>query len=261
MELPIFQVDAFASSVFAGNPAAICPLEQWLPDDVMQAIAMENNLAETAFFVKHGDRYQLRWFTPEVEIDLCGHATLASAHVIFQHLEPGRSRLAFDSRSGELVVTREGDLLALDFPVRPAKRVEPCAGLLEALGGKPLETWAARDYMIVYGSEEEVRALQPNMMGLCGLDCFAVIVTAPASTKGVDFVSRFFAPDQGIPEDPVTGSAHCTLIPYWAGRLGKTKLAARQVSARGGELDCELRGERVRIAGRAVQYLRGSIEF
>lgn len=260
MDLTLYQVDAFASRVFTGNPAAIVPLEEWLPDGVMQSIALENNLAETAFFVKQGGRYGLRWFTPEQEIDLCGHATLASAYVIFETLEPGRAHVAFDSRSGELTVTKEeGGLLALDFPSRPPQRVEPCAGLLEALGGRPREVWASRDYMVTYESAGEVRALKPNMLGLCGLDRFAVIVTAPGETVGVDFVSRFFAPEAGVPEDPVTGSAHCTLIPYWAGRLGKMKLAARQVSPRGGELECELKGERVRIAGRAVPYLRGTI--
>ncbi len=261
MELRMYQVDAFASAVFKGNPAAVCPLEQWLPDKVMQSIANENNLAETAFFVKKGDRYQLRWFTPEVEVDLCGHATLASAYVIFRHLEPELERVAFDSQSGELVVTRESDLLSMDFPAWPPQRVEPKAGLLGALGGNPKEVFAAQDYVIVYGSEEEVSALRPNMLGLYGLDRFAVIVTAPGSTKGVDFVSRFFAPEQGVAEDPVTGRAHCSLIPYWAERLGKTKLSARQVSARGGELECELRGKRVKIAGHAVQYLHGHIEF
>ncbi len=255
----MYQVDAFAKRVFTGNPAAIVPLEEWLPDEVMQAIAMENNLAETAYFVKQGDRYGLRWFTPGTEVDLCGHATLASAHVIFEILEPGRQRVEFDSRSGELIVTKEDGLLALNFPSRPPARVEPCAGLLEALGGKPEEVWAARDYMVTYATAEEVRALRPNMLGLCGLDRFAVIVTAPGGTEGVDFVSRFFAPEHGVPEDPVTGSAHCTLIPYWAERLGRTKLAARQVSPRGGELDCELQGGRVRIAGPAVLYLRGTI--
>ena len=259
MELTMYQVDAFASRVFTGNPAAVVPLTEWLPAETMQAIAMENNLAETAYFVKQGDRYGLKWFTPEREIDLCGHATLASAHVIFELLEPGRTHVAFDSRSGELTVAKEGALLALDFPSRPPQRVEPCAGLLEALGGLPQEVWASRDYMVTYATAEEVRALKPNMLALCGLDRFAVIVTAPGGTEGVDFVSRFFATEAGVPEDPVTGSAHCTLIPYWAERLGKTKLAARQVSPRSGELDCELKGERVRIAGQAVLYLRGTI--
>ncbi|MBI5086745.1 MAG: PhzF family phenazine biosynthesis protein [Acidobacteria bacterium] len=260
MDLTLYQVDAFASEVFKGNPAAICPLERWLPDALMLSIAMENNLAETAFFVKKGERYGLRWFTPTTEMDLCGHATLASAYVIFRFLEPEAVKLEFETRSGVLVVEREGSKLVMDFPARPPERVQPCAGLLEALGGNPKEVWAARDYMVLYETEEEVRALKPNLLMLCELDRFAVMVTAPSSVKGVDFVSRFFAPEHGVPEDPVTGSAHCTLVPYWAARLGENRLIARQVSARGGELDCELRGDRVRMGGEAVLYLRGTIE-
>jgi PhzF family phenazine biosynthesis protein len=260
MDLTLYQVDAFASEVFRGNPAAICPLDSWLPDELMQSIAMENNLAETAYFVKSGERYKLRWFTPETEMDLCGHATLASAYVIFRFVEPEATRLEFETRSGVLAVEREGSKLVLDFPSRPPQRVAPCAGLLEALGGNPKEVWAARDYMVLYETEEEVRALKPNMLMLCGLDRFAVMVTAPSSTRGVDFVSRFFAPEHGVPEDPVTGSAHCTLVPYWAARFGENRLIARQVSARGGELECELRGDRVRMGGEAVLYLRGTIE-
>ncbi len=261
MELPIYQVDAFASRVFTGNPAAICPLQKWLPDATMQSIAMENNLAETAFFVRTAEGYHLRWFTPVNEMDLCGHATLASAYVIFRFLEPERSVVSFQTRSGLLTVTREDALLTLDFPARPPEQATPCAGLLEALGGQPREVWASRDYMIVYGSEAEIIALQPNMSGLFDLDRFAVIVTAPASTPGVDFVSRFFAPAAGVPEDPVTGSAHCTLVPYWAKRLGQAKLTARQVSPRGGELLCELKGDRVTMAGEGVLFLRGTIEL
>lgn len=261
MELPIYQVDAFASKVFTGNPAAVCPLAEWLPDATLQAIAMENNLAETAFFVKTAGGYHLRWFTPVNEMDLCGHATLAAAYVIFRFLEPAETVVEFESRSGVLSVTRQKGLLTLDFPARPPEPATPCAGLLEALGGHPREVWASRDYMIVYGSEAEIRALQPNMMGLLELDRFAVIVTAPAATPGVDFVSRFFAPAAGVPEDPVTGSAHCTLVPFWAKRLGETKLTARQVSARGGELLCELRGDRVTMAGEGVLFLRGTIEI
>ncbi|HEY3440071.1 MAG TPA: PhzF family phenazine biosynthesis protein [Paludibaculum sp.] len=261
MELPIYQVDAFASRVFTGNPAAICPLQAWLPDATMQAIAMENNLAETAFFVKTATGYHLRWFTPATEVDLCGHATLASAHVIFQLLEPALASVRFETLSGPLTVTRQDDLLTLDFPARPPQPATPCAGLLEALGGHPEAVLAARDYMIVYGSEAEVRALQPDMMGLLDIDRFAVIVTAPATTPDVDFVSRFFAPAKGVPEDPVTGSAHCTLVPYWAQRLGKDRLTALQVSPRGGELLCEWQGDRVTMAGRGVLYLRGTIEI
>jgi PhzF family phenazine biosynthesis protein len=261
MELPIYQVDAFANRVFTGNPAAICPLPQWLPDSTMQSIAMENNLAETAFFVKTPAGYHLRWFTPVNEMDLCGHATLASAYVIFRFLEPELNLVRFETRSGTLTVSRQDALLTLDFPARPPEQVTPCAGLLEALGGPPREVWASRDYMIVYGSEAEILALQPNMPGLLHLDRFAVSVTAPASTPGVDFVSRFFAPAAGVPEDPVTGSAHCTLVPYWAQRLGQTKLTARQVSPRGGELLCELKADRVTMAGEGVLFLRGTIEL
>jgi PhzF family phenazine biosynthesis protein len=259
MELTMYQVDAFASRVFTGNPAAVVPLVEWLPEEVMQSIAMENNLAETAYFVKQGEDYGLKWFTPEREIDLCGHATLASAYVVMEILEPGRTRVVFHTRSGALTVTREGEVFSMDFPARPPEVVDAAAGLVEALGGAPQAVMAARDYMVVYGSEAEVLALKPDMLALSGLDRFGIIVTAPGAAEGVDFVSRFFAPAAGVPEDPVTGSAHCTLIPYWAERLGKTRLAARQVSARGGELDCELKGDRVRIAGQAVLYLRGTI--
>jgi len=259
MELPIYQVDAFANGIFTGNPAAIVPLEEWLPDGVMQSIAVENNLAETAFFVKTGERFHLRWFTPGCEVDLCGHATLATAWVILNRLEPGRAEVAFDTKSGELKVRRAGERLELNFPARPPEPLFPCKGLVDALGGAPERVMAARDYLVVYGSEEEVLALRPNMRGLMELDRFAVIVTAPSSTAGIDFVSRFFAPAHGVDEDPVTGSAHCTLIPYWAERLGKTQLVARQVSKRGGTLWCELQGERVTMAGEGVPYLEGRI--
>ena len=258
MELPIYQVDAFATSVFAGNPAAICPLDNWLPESTMQAIAAENNLSETAFFVRDGDVFQLRWFTPVCEIDLCGHATLASAYVLFRELnEPGES-LHFETKSGRLIVTRDGDRLALDLPSRPPAPVQAHPALTRALGGKPVEILAARDYLVRYQAEQEVRSLQPNMEALKGIDRFAVIVTAPG--ENCDFVSRFFAPAKGIPEDPVTGSAHCTLIPYWAAQLGKTELHARQISPRGGELFCKLKGNRVEIAGRAALFLRGTIQ-
>jgi PhzF family phenazine biosynthesis protein len=256
--IPIYQVDAFTSRVFAGNPAAVCPLEKWLPDEQMQAIAAENNLAETAFFVPDGDgRYHLRWFTPKVEVDLCGHATLASAFVILNELEPAADSVRFETKSGTLTVNRAGDLFSLDFPARPASPCEPCAGLTAALGGRPEAILGADDYLAVYGSEEEVRALKPGMEALLNIDRFAVIVTAPG--REVDFVSRFFAPAKGVPEDPVTGRAHCTLIPYWSKRLGKKKLRALQVSGRGGELWCEDRGDRVTMSGRAVRYLEGTI--
>ena len=259
MRIPIYQVDAFSDKLFRGNPAAICPLDEWLPDETLQAIAAENNLSETAFYVPNGKGYHLRWFTPGVEVDLCGHATLASAHVILA-IRGGSTaaRVSFQSKSGELTVDKEGDLYALNFPSRPPAECPFDAGLIDALGAKPRMVLGARDYLCVFDSEEEVRGLRPNMEKLCGIDRFAVIVTAPG--RDCDFVSRFFGPSKGVPEDPVTGSAHCTLIPYWSKRLGKTKLHARQVSQRGGELFCEDLGERVKIAGKAVKFLEGFIE-
>lgn len=255
--IPVYQVDAFASRVFTGNPAAVCPLEQWLPDEQMQAIAAENNLAETAFFVRNGDGYHLRWFTPTVEVDLCGHATLASAFVIMNHLTPSTKSVQFSTKSGKLAVTRDGDLLSLDFPARPPVECQAHPLLIPALGGRPEKVLASQDYLVVYATEAEVRSLKPDMDALIKVDRFAVIAAAPG--KDVDFISRFFAPKQGIPEDPVTGRAHCTLIPYWSKRLGKKKLHAYQASPRGGEVWCEDRGERVTISGNAVQFLEGTI--
>jgi len=259
MQLPLYQVDAFTDRVFGGNPAAVCPLDAWLPDATLQAIAAENNLSETAFFVRESGGYALRWFTPTTEVDLCGHATLASAYIIFRFLEPDRDEVAFQTRkAGVLRVKREGDLLRMDFPSRPAVRSPPPAGLEAALGKAPAEALSARDCLAVYKSAAEVAALNPDFSALAKLDCWAVIVTAPGE-GGIDFVSRFFAPRQGIPEDPVCGSAHCTLVPYWAARLGKTRLNARQISQRGGVLRCTLDGDRVSIAGNAVLYLEGKI--
>ena len=255
--IPMYQVDAFAGHVFSGNPAAVCPLDQWLPDEQMQAIAAENNLAETAFFVRNGAGYRLRWFTPAVEVDLCGHATLASAFVVFHELTPAEQSVRFQTKSGTLTVTRDGDLLTMDFPARPPQECEVYPQLIPALGGRPEKVLASDDYLVIYPSEEEVRALRPKMDALMDIDRFAVIVTAPG--KNADFVSRFFAPSKGIPEDPVTGRAHCTLIPYWSKRLGKKKLHAFQVSSRGGELWCEDRGERVGISGKAVLFFEGTI--
>jgi PhzF family phenazine biosynthesis protein len=257
MNLEIFQVDAFTKKVFGGNPAAICPLNEWLPAETMQKIALENNLAETAFFVKKDDGYELRWFTPTVEMDLCGHATLASAYVLYELLGERADVLKFQTKSGLLTVEKKDDLLVLDFPSRPAVACDVPDGLIEAIGKTPKEVLKSRDYLMVYESEEEVRAIKPNFAALLEIDTHAVIVTAKGSDS--DFVSRFFAPEVGVFEDPVTGSAHCTLIPYWAEKLGKTKLFARQVSARGGELFCELVGDRVRIGGNAALYLKGNI--
>ncbi len=259
MELSIFQVDAFSSHVFRGNPAAIVPLDRWLPDETLQSIAAENNLAETAYFVPNGSRYHLRWFTPGCEVDLCGHATLASAYVLFRYLNQQGETIAFDTKSGELTVTRSGDLLTMDFPSRPPAPFRPDPALVPAIGGKPVDVLTARDVVLVYSTEAEVLALTPDMNALIKLPHFGFIVTAPGTQS--DFVSRFFAPAKGVPEDPVTGSAHSTLIPYWAKRLGKTELLARQVSKRTGELHCKLVGDRVKIAGYAAPYLRGTIEI
>lgn len=260
MELPIYQVDAFASAVFKGNPAAVCPLDEWLPDPVLQAIAAENNLSETAYYVPRGERYDLRWFTPTVEVDLCGHATLATASVILDvRRETPGPVVVFNSRSGSLSVERKGSLYALDFPSRPPRPWQAHPNLLAALGTTPASVLAADDYLCVFEDEEQVRELKPDMEKLTQIDRFATIVTAPG--KDCDFVSRFFAPGQGIPEDPVTGRAHTTLTPYWSRRLGKKELFGRQVSRRGGELWCEDRGDRVSIAGNAVQYLEGRISF
>ena len=259
MNIPFYHVDAFPGQGLSGNPAGVCVLADWLPDAALQSIAAENNLAETAFFVLRESPFDLRWFTPTIEVDLCGHATLASAHVIFQHLGYRPSAIRFQTRSGELTVTRNEDLLVLDFPSRPAAACAAPPELIEGLGAPPRFTAKARDYLAVFDSEELVRNLKPDMEVLARLDALGIIVTAPGASS--DFVSRFFAPRAGIPEDPVTGSAHCTLIPYWAERLKRDKLRAIQVSARGGELFCENRGERVWIAGRAVTYLSGFIHF
>lgn len=258
MRLPLFQVDAFTRRRFEGNPAAICPLPKWLPDATLQSIAAENNLAETAFFVAEPEGYRLRWFTPAVEVDLCGHATLAAAYVLMDCLGFGANQVTFHSRSGPLTVIRADDLYSLDFPARPGTLAPANPILAEALGATPEAILEARDTMCVFKTAPEVLALRPNMEALAKHESFAVIATAPGDD--CDFVSRFFAPRQGIPEDPVTGSAHCTLTPYWAQRLGKNTLFARQVSPRGGELWCEDRGDRVRISGHGALYLTGFIE-
>jgi PhzF family phenazine biosynthesis protein len=259
MTIPIYQADAFTSNLFGGNPAAICPLTEWLPDEVMQKIAIENNLAETAFFVKNDTGYSLRWFTPEYEIDLCGHATLASAHILFTQLGYAGDTIHFETvKAGVLTVKRDGDKYTMDFPSRPPIPIEMPNGLVEALGGaKPLAVLRSRDYFLVYKTEEEIKDMAPDFFALSKMDTVGVIVTAPG--KDVDFVSRFFAPGAGIPEDPVTGSAHCNLIPYWAKKLGKNKLHAYQISHRKGELWCELKGDRVLMSGKAVTYLKGEI--
>ncbi|MFN8464224.1 MAG: PhzF family phenazine biosynthesis protein [Caldilineaceae bacterium] len=257
MRIPIYQIDAFTDTQFQGNPAAVCPLDNWIEDDLMQKIAAENNLSETAFFVKQPGGYALRWFTPKNEVDLCGHATLASAYVIFTYLAPDLAAIQFHTLSGVLEVTREGGLLAMIFPARPGVRCDAPEALLKGLGKPPLAVFKSRDYMAVYASEQDVLDLQPEMDELKKLDALGVIATARGNS--VDFVSRFFAPNAGVPEDPVTGSAHSTLIPFWSEQLDKTDLLARQVSTRGGTLYCTNLGATVKMRGAAAPYLEGFI--
>ncbi len=258
--IQIYQADAFTDQLFGGNPAAVCPLTEWLPDEIMQQIALENNLAETAFFVPDGDGFMLRWFTPELEIDLCGHATLASAHILYTELGFEGASISFKTKvAGTLVVSKTDDLYTLDFPSRPLQPCEVPDILLEALGGNasPSIIQKSRDYFVVYESEADIVNLKPDFALLGKIDVIGIIVTAPG--EEVDFVSRFFAPSCSVPEDPVTGSAHCTLIPYWAKRLDKNSMRAYQLSARKGEIWCENKGERVLISGKAITYLCGEI--
>jgi predicted PhzF superfamily epimerase YddE/YHI9 len=258
MNLKLYQVDAFAERVFEGNPAAVVPLDDWLEDEVLRAIASENNLSETAFFVPDGERFQLRWFTPESEVDLCGHATLGTAHVLFEHLGHGRDEIVFDSRSGELRVRRCEVGLELDFPAGRRREIGIPSGMPEALGARPRQAFEGDDCMVVLGSASEVRALSPDFRALMRMPGRGVIATAPGDGE-FDFVSRCFFPRLSVDEDPVTGSAHCQMAPYWAERLGKDELLARQVSARGGTLRCRVAGDRVRIAGPVVDFLKGTI--
>ena len=260
MNLQIFQVDAFTQKPLSGNPAAVCPLTEWLADEMMLKIAAENNLSETAFFVKRNDDYEIRWFTPTVEINLCGHATLASSYVIFNCLNLEEREIKFYSpRSGNLSVEKQGDVLVLDFPKYDLKETVILKDLVEAVGKMPKQVWETQGKMamLLYETEDDIRNLEPDMSALSKLSYDEIIVTAKGDAA--DFVSRLFAPRIGIPEDPVTGATHCSLIPYWAERLGKEKLYARQLSRRGGELFCELNGERVKIGGNAALYLRGEI--
>ena len=258
-ELPLYQLDAFTDRPFAGNPAAVCPLRAWLPDRVLQQIAMENNLSETAFLVPDGEDFALRWFTPALEVDLCGHATLASAQVVFDKLRPGSDSVRFETSSGTLTVRRDGEKLTMDFPAAPPQAGAVDADLLAPLGFSPREALPIRalhgaPYVLaVYGTEAEVAGLRPRFTEMQA----NFIVTAPG--EEVDFVSRFFAPRSGVDEDPVTGSAHCTLAPFWTARLGKEKLRARQISARGGELECRVSGDRVLLTGTCVYFLEGRI--
>lgn len=259
MKINLYQVDAFAEKIFEGNPAAVCPLREWLPDRQLRNIAMENNLSETAFFVEEGNAYRLRWFTPVAEVDLCGHATLASAHVLFEHLNYAKPEIVFESNSGPLRVRRERGKLKMNFPVTAGERIDPPKALLEALGTDAEEVYKATDYMVVLEQEAQVRELDPNFFLLNRIDTRGIIVTAPG--EKYDFVSRFFAPALGINEDPVTGSAHTMMIPYWSIKLGKKKLKARQVSKRGGTVYCTMLDDRVEIAGKAVTYLEGVIDI
>jgi len=262
MYLRVFHVDAFTARPFAGNPAAVCPLAEWLDDDLLRAVAAENNLSETAYFVSRGDCYELRWFTPRCEARLCGHATLASAFVVMQILAPERNSVRFETRfSGTLTVSRENDLLAMDFPALPPWTCANApAALIEGLGNTPAEVMQIEDnYFAVYESEDEVRRICPDLRSLEKLHPAGVAITAPG--RDADFVSRYFAPSYGIPEDPVTGSTHCSLAPYWGKRLGKTTLHARQVSERGGELWCEIKRDRVIIKGNAVLTLQGELRI
>ncbi len=258
MELSIYQVDAFANQRFRGNPAAVVPLETWLPDALMQDIAQENNLAETAFFVPEGDGWRLRWFTPTVEVNLCGHATVAAAHVLYAHLGYAKPQLAFQSKSGLLTVTQREGQYTLNFPTDTLTPIDAHPALAAALNVAPVEVWRGReDWLVVLGSQAQLEALQPDFRGIAAAGGRGTLVTAPGTE--VDFVSRCFFPQTGVDEDPVTGSAHTTLTPYWAQRLGKNELTARQLSRRGGELRLKLSGERTEISGGAVTYLQGKI--
>jgi len=260
MKIPYYQVNVFTDRLFKGNPAGVCLLPSgWLADELMQQIAFENNLSETAFVLCQGEAFGLRWFTPRIEVDLCGHATVASAHGLFNETGLNIERIEFETKSGIVSVEREKDRLILDFPSRPPV---PCVSPMELegiLGKKPTEVWRSRDYLIVFGDESDIQNMNPDFVHMQEWDCLGVIVTA--SGNSADFVSRFFAPKAGVNEDPVTGSSHSTLIPYWAKRLKKTELHAMQLSARGGELFCRDIGDRVKIGGKAVAYFRGEINI
>ena len=259
MKFPIFQVDAFTDHMFGGNPAAVCPLEEWISEELMQSIAAENNLSETAFFVRKGSGFGLRWFTPVNEVDLCGHATLATAHVLFEEMGYNETEIHFETKSGRLIVRKEGERLEMDFPADKMPQIEAPPILFDALGIQPTsDVYKTDDYMVILETEKEVADLDPDFRMLSEVNARGVIVTAPGDS--VDFVSRFFAPRYGIDEDPVTGSAHTKLTPYWSARLGKKEMEARQISSRVGVLTVREKGDRVEILGKAVTYLRGEIE-
>ncbi len=257
MKIDIYQIDAFTDRVFGGNPAAVCLLQDWISDEKMQQIATENNLSETAFFVGEGENYYIRWFTPASEINLCGHATLASAYLLFRYLNNTSKKIHFQYGEGVLTVEDLGELFEMEFPASTAHPVDQIDLLTEALGKAPLEVYKSRDLMAVYGSEQDILDIQPDFNKLAKLDAMGIIITSRGEQS--DFVSRFFAPVMGITEDPVTGSAHCTLIPYWAQKLSKNKMVAYQLSKRGGILYCQYSGERVKMAGRCAMYMKGEI--
>jgi len=259
MNFTLYQIDAFASKCFEGNPAAVCPLDKWLPDETLQAIALENNLSETAYFVPENSGFHIRWFTPTHEVKLCGHATLASAYVLFNLLKYSGDMITFNSQSGLLNVHRKGDWLEMDFPAQPPEPCEIPSQIIEAFQHKPSACLRAEDYIVVFDTQEQVAEAAPDLATLSKLDLRGVCITAPGRQH--DIVVRFFAPRYGINEDPVTGSAYTQLVPYWSQRLGKQTLQARQISQRGGDVNCELRGERVAIAGKAVKYLEGIINI
>lgn len=267
MKIPVYQVDAFTDKPFSGNPAAVCPLDHWIPDDVMQAIAMEMNLSETAFFVpKSGKRgeYDLRWFTPAVEVDLCGHATLASGYVVYNHLDTDLETITFHTRSGALGVGRRNDLIELDFPSNPPAPIDDSneiSAVSLALGATPSAVLHAYTTVAVFDNQSDVAALKPDFSAVSKLKLPWLAATAPADDDECDFVSRFFVPTAGVDEDPVTGSSHTILTPYWAERLGKQHLEARQISRRGGTLYCEYAGDRVKIAGQAVEVMAGELNI
>ena len=260
MELTIYQIDAFSEKLFGGNPAAVCPLKEWLPTTTMQKIALENNLSETAFIIREGNNFHIRWFTPAIEVDLCGHATLATAHALYNEMDYKGDKIIFNSRSGQLIVEKQQDLYSMNFPTDQIKKVKANKAIAQGLGVDVKEVYKGKeDYLVVVNNQTIIEKLHPNFDLIAQLNARGVIVTALGNE--VDFVSRCFFPAAGINEDPVTGSAHTTLTPYWSKKLGKTILRAKQISARGGELTCEYLGERVKIAGKAVTYLKGLIQI
>lgn len=259
MEISLYQIDAFTSKLFEGNPAAVCPLDEWLPDEVMQSIASENNLSETAFFVYGDNGFHIRWFTPKGEVDLCGHATLASAYVLFNILGYEREKIEFSSRSGILPVTQDKEWLTMDFPSQPPVPCDIPEEIHKAFNIEPIECLKSEDLIAVFERETDIESVNPDFSQLMKLDLRGVAITAKSDRW--DFVARFFAPKYGIPEDPVTGSAYTQLAPYWASKTGSKRFCVKQVSPRGGELICEIIGDRVFISGKAVKYLEGKIQI